>query len=699
MPRKQIEVSFPANELDPIAEIESYRKEIYRPIYHAHKWWAQRLGSVFRAITIGALKDEGTDIMQAFYEENNLTDKIVLDPFMGSGTTVGEALKLGAKAIGCDINPVSSFIVEQSLKYVDIEKLEHEFSILEQKVEGKIKKYYTKIHPETKEECSVLYFFWVKQVLTPEGKEIPLFSNYIFSKNAYPKKKPQAKIICPKCFNIISGRYDDIVACCGKCNTNFNPQHGPVNGATVKDFESGNQYKILDLVAASKQKPSHKLYACLVLLPNGKKEYFPIDESDLILFEQAKNQLLEECLDLVDLQIEPGHNTKQVLNYNYNNWQDFFNERQLLCLNFLLKAILEIEDRVVQEQFLILFSGTLEFNNMFCSFKGEGTGAVRHMFNNHILKPERVPLENSIWGTEKSSGTFSTLFYSRLLKAKSYLTAPFELRITPKGTEKVNLKRPLKPFFVNSFESLTQTPNSCMILNGDSSKLGLPDNCIDAVITDPPYFDFVHYSELSDFFYAWLKPILKDRYLFFNSISSRRKGEVQAKSSKQFTYNLASVFKESKRVLKEDGVLVFSFHHSKSTGWACILEAIRMAGFYIEKAYPIKAEMSVSTPKNQAKSPINLDALIVCKKLQATALMPLNGYKSEAASDYKKYLAAFLGYNRILSENDKKVIYFSQLIAALSRTDNSSSTEELCDIVTSIKAEDEVLSVQENYQY
>ena len=58
---------------------------------------------------------------------------------------------------------------------------------------------------------------------------------------------------------------------------------------------------------------------------------------------------------------------------------------------------------------MTLFSGTLEFNNLFASYKGEGTGAVRHMFAHHILKPERTPIEANVWGTPKSSGSFSSL--------------------------------------------------------------------------------------------------------------------------------------------------------------------------------------------------------------------------------------------------------------------------------------------------
>ena len=64
-----------------------------------------------------------------------------------------------------------------------------------------------------------------------------------------------------------------------------------------------------------------------------------------------------------------------------------------------------------------ILSGVLEFNNIFASYKGEGTGAVRHMFAHHILKPKRTPIEANLWGTPKSSGSFTNLYRSRLLHA------------------------------------------------------------------------------------------------------------------------------------------------------------------------------------------------------------------------------------------------------------------------------------------
>ncbi|HFE66764.1 MAG TPA: hypothetical protein ENJ93_05835, partial [Chloroflexi bacterium] len=98
--------AFPFEFVSAIAERESWRKEIYRPIYHFHKWWAKRLGSVFRGILLGSVLSNNEKLENAFYELREFSNIIVFDPFMGSGTTIGEAHKLGMTALGRDINPV-----------------------------------------------------------------------------------------------------------------------------------------------------------------------------------------------------------------------------------------------------------------------------------------------------------------------------------------------------------------------------------------------------------------------------------------------------------------------------------------------------------------------------------------------------------------------------------------------------------------
>jgi putative DNA methylase len=667
--KKAIESDFPILEVSQLAEKESWRKEINRPIYHIHKWWAKRLGSIFRAISLAALSPQGCHTWQNFYIQQDFRGKVVLDPFMGSGTTLGESLKLGCKVIGCDINPVSTFLVRQALTRVNECELRSTFAQIEQEVAKKIQRYYQTRDPETDEWIPVLYYFWVKTVTTPEGESIPLFSNYVFAKNAYPKKKPKSQILCPNCWTIIEDRFDATHLSCPHCQAEFNPQAGTAKGQYVNS-RSGKRYKIKDLIQTQNHPPEHRMYAMLALRSNGEKIYLPIRDEDLALLRDAVQQLASEELPLPTMPVRPGHNTDQARGYNYLQWRDFFNARQLLCLGWLLRAILNIENKTIQEQFICLFSSTLEFNNLFCSFKGEGTGAVRHMFSHHILKPERAPLENSVWGTDKSSGTFATLFESRLIPAKRYLDNPFEISIEKDlfgnsiGSNRITASKPINTSLVESWEAFFGKEQAALILNGSSDNLPIPSEAVDVVITDPPYFDFVHYSELSDFFFAWISPVLKERHSLFRCDNSSHFGEVQHNDPRLFAQQLSRVFTECHRTLKCDGLLIFSFHHSRSEAWAAICEAVRASGFKVVAAHPVYAELKVASPKTSVAEPISLDTILVCSKSEERVNSCVNMNASRIKADQLEKVFESGGIE--LSKSDKFVIFASQLLVEMS---------------------------------
>jgi putative DNA methylase len=292
------------------------------------------------------------------------------------------------------------------------------------------------------------------------------------------------------------------------------------------------------------------------------------------------------------------------------------------------------------------------------------------MFSNHILKPERTPLENSVWGTDKSSGTFSALFESRLLRAKHYLDEPFELEFKrdlfgkAQGTRKTLASLPLDVAQVSAWGDLLAHDRAVMVLNGDSARLPVPDASVDAVVTDPPYFDFVHYSELSDFFFAWLSPALASRYPWMKRPDSSDKGEVQHKNPHVFANQLSRVFTECCRVLKDDGVLAFSFHHSRAEGWAAIYEAVASAGFEVVAAHPVHAELRGASPKNAAKNPISIDAILVCKK-RFTNRQGLGG--NTAVNNAEQLVNQLESNGYRVSLADRFVVLASQMLIPLSR--------------------------------
>ena len=296
------------------------------------------------------------------------------------------------------------------------------------------------------------------------------------------------------------------------------------------------------------------------------------------------------------------------------------------------------------------------------------------MFYHHILKPEREPLEANVWGTPKSSGAFSTLFERRILRALDYCEDPFELRLIAENgrrtsTKLYGLSLPLFHEVADRFSGF-RNGRRVYLACRDSAESDLPPQSVDAVITDPPFFDNVHYSELADFFFVWQRHILGERD-YFVADSTRADGEVQRRDPQAFTDRLAGVWKESHRVLKDNGLLIFTYHHSRTEGWRCVLESLLRAGFAIVRVHPIKSEMSVATPKHQANEPIDLDMIIVCRKrsratIETSDEEPLT-LARHAYREANLQIGKLRRSGRRLSRNDIRVIFMAQAIARLSR--------------------------------
>lgn len=646
--------SFPFEFLSQIGERESWRKEIHRPIYHIHKWWAKRLGSIFRGILLGSVVTDGR-LQDAFYARHNFEGVTVFDPFMGSGTTVGEAHKLGFTALGRDINPVAVNAVRVALGPMDRTKLKNALSDLSLSVGERIRALY-RSHDSNGRECSVLYYFWVMQAPCPECEQsVDLFSSYVIASNAYPSRKPQVRILCPSCWDVFPGMHGETTVSCPSCKHSFDPRAAPAKGARAT-CSCGNTFAILD--AVKRIRPRFRLYAKLVLTEDSRKEYLPVTEMDHAAYAACSHQVEKELRDgnlsLPTLTLKDGYNTRQAMGYGFLSWRNFFNDRQLLALGYLRNAICGIEDAATREALLTLFSGVLEFNNMFASYKGEGTGAVRHMFAHHILKPERVPIEANVWGTPKSSGSFSGLFRSRLMRAFEYQRAPKE--VNGKSEEGIVCAPPFNgkilPWPTDQIPLSRTISLSC----GDSANSELPDKSIDLVVTDPPFFDNVHYSELADFFYAW-QEIGKTG----NNLSTRSASEVQDTDAASFARKLRAVFSECNRILKDDGLLVFTYHHSRDEGWVALAEAIIGSGFVVVNSQPVKSEMSVATPKAQTREPIQLDIVLVCRKNFGQVPADVS---SAIQSGWTK-LRRLEGSGLRLSQKDKRVVLQGQMMTTL----------------------------------
>ena len=215
--------TFPFEDFCDIAELESWRKEINRPPYHIHKWWAKRLGSVLRAMVIGTLTPSGVDTADCFYQPAKFPGRVIFDPFMGSGTTVGEALKLGCRAIGRDINPVAYFSVRNALASHSHQEVLRTFESIEQDVADQIRAYYQANDPNG-EAAEILYYFWVMSAECPNCTHaVDMFKSYIFARHVDPNSGKVARALCPSCGSIEETNSKSTTLICTSCQHAFDP--------------------------------------------------------------------------------------------------------------------------------------------------------------------------------------------------------------------------------------------------------------------------------------------------------------------------------------------------------------------------------------------------------------------------------------------------------------------------------------------
>jgi putative DNA methylase len=116
------------------------------------------------------------------------------------------------------------------------------------------------------------------------------------------------------------------------------------------------------------------------------------------------------------------------------------------------------------------------------------------------------------------------------------------------------------------------------------------------VLTDPPYFDNVSYSELSDFYLAWAQYLgaapagYRDATRCSPMEESLAVAASNEASRSKFAEQLARILREVHRVLKSGGRLVFTYHHSTSEAWLLLAKAIIAAGFSVVRAFPMRGE-------------------------------------------------------------------------------------------------------------
>lgn len=340
---------------------------------------------------------------------------------------------------------------------------------------------------------------------------------------------------------------------------------------------------------------------------------------------------IRNCKDLEDFYphslIPFGHMTHQrqpLPQHGYTHWWKMFNPRQLLVHAQLLKTILKVGGEKYNEEtrefILGVFQQYIRNQNMFC-FWDISRDCLAPSLSNANFHPKANVVENSVFPELGRGNWYSSI--QILLESMGFIREPWELVSLPWLAERssIDLSKSTgksEKVYLGDFISAKQVALECSSATQLNS---ISDDSYDLVITDPPFGDLLHYSELADFFHVWLRLGLIEKYPnYFKAEYSPKALECVSNKAREpedpngfYQRLLTQCWKEAFRILKMGGFLAFTFHHSEDDPWIAVLESLFEAGFYLEAAYPIRSDETKGGGEFGSKT-IEYDIVHVCRK-------------------------------------------------------------------------------------
>ncbi|RLI54041.1 MAG: DNA methylase [Candidatus Thorarchaeota archaeon] len=676
--KRFIEISFPIKD---VSQESAKEKNIrHGHISTLHIWWARRPLASSRATAYASLipvpRDNSEwDKKRRFIIElskwgNSLNPYIidkarkdileanggkpprVLDPFAGGGAIPLEALRLGCETHAGEYNPVAVLILKCTLEYPQKygkQKNEGWFKTNINPLLRDVKKWGNWVLEQTKKEIGRFYpqtegfipvgYIWARTIPCQNPScqaEIPLMRQFWLAKK--DKKK-----VALKPFVKDDGRVEfKIVGQDEPFPKNFDPSKGTVKGAIATCPVCGST--VDDKTVRSlfqKGKAGQKLIAVVLHHANRKgKTYRIATEEDFAIYKKAEEYLQEKRKKLMDewgidpVPDEPTPEGKgkgaerafSVRNYGPNKWGDLFNSRQKLALITFVENVRAAHKKMLEEGY------EEEYAKAVVSY-------LALVLDKILSKCNVIARWNNI--PEKIEYIFSRQALPMLWDYAE--SNPFSQSA---GSWQEYLDYTLNAIKHCSHVFANFQPSILKVSQFSATSLPYRSNYFDAVFTDPPYYDNVPYSYLSDFFYVWLKRMVGDLYpeLFSTPLTPKSKeivaythNKTWEEAKQQFEEMLKQSFKEIHRVLKPHGIVTIVYTHKSTSGWESLINSLLDSGLVVTASWPIHTEMKA---RLRAKESAALASSIyfVARKLERKETGWFNEVKEEIKSHVYKRL-------------------------------------------------------------
>lgn len=614
-----IERNFDISFIADLALREKQIQQNYRPIIAVHKWFARRPGTLFRGLLLSEFLEK--PLPEAFYLPHCLDGIKIADPFMGGGTPLIEANRIGCDIVGCDINPMSYWIVKQEIEYLNLDEYVHAAHSLRGQLEKDIGHLYrTRCDFCGSEDAHVKYFIWVKVIPCKKcNKDIDLFPGYLLASDS---RHPKNVIVCHDCGQLTETNIKRKPGSCHHCNADLILE-GPAKRNRCECRNCGTINTFPNRALGS---PKHRLFAIEYYCPEcrakHKGRFFKIpDSQDLDKANEAeKLWMMTHAKYVPDDEIPSGDETNRLHRWGYTRYHEMFNARQLLGLELSAQMLARSSDERIRNALATNLSDLLRYQNMLCRYD---TTALKSLdiFSVHGFPVGLIQCESNILGIIEQnknicvgSGGWANII-EKYRRAKAYCDNPFEVRHQGRRKELV----PIKGEWIGDNRKGTHEDKSRMIDLScrNAAMVSIPPSSLDAVFTDPPYFGNVQYAELMDFCYVWLRRLILSEPNAFETLTTRNPHELtinedMGRGLDHFTEGLSSVFKRMASALKPGAPLVFTYHHNDLEAYYPVAVAVLDSGLTCSASLPCPAEMGASIHINGTGSSI-IDTVFVCR--------------------------------------------------------------------------------------
>jgi adenine-specific DNA methylase len=600
----------------------------------------------------------------------------VLDPFAGGGSIPFEAARLGCRTIANELNPVAAAILEGT---VDVPgRLGPGFaSIIEsygarwsKRIEERLAPFFPRVEPDER-----LAYIWAHTVPCPTtGRPTPLAPNFWLARAG--DRKVAVRLDVDREDGEVHIKIVD-----GKRAAEYGDRSTYKQGAgtsiwTDETF-SGDYIK----AHAQSGRMGAMLLAVAVSRAGRSGRHFrPPSSDDLAAVEAAEAELARrlpqwEIDGLVPTEeVVDGHKTREARRFGMTRWRDLFTPRQLLTHLTALEALHavvaeargELDDeraRALALNIAFALDRSLNYNSRLSGWDPNDVG-VSNTFDRHDFSFK--------WSFGEFDGASELSPWTAGYAARNMRNIA---KLAHRDTSMLEAERAAR----------------AEILLGSAAALPLPDVSVDAIVTDPPYYDNVMYAELADFFYVWLKRSLRDTWpeycqeilcdrvdeavanpSLFEDIATYRGRGTRAPGARtareladeRYEELLTQCFREAHRVLKPDGAMTVMFTHKRVDAWDTLGQALLESGFAIASSWPVHTESEHSlhqAKKNSASSTI----LLTCHKRGSTEPAYWTDLRHEVASAARAAAEEFSAAG--LAGIDLTLSTFGPVLSVLSR--------------------------------